>query len=204
MIGFWLRWVVLTTVGLVVGFMGSFMAIDAVLGPEGPEAIGVPFEVAFPVVIGVAGTLIGALQWLQLRRRAARTAGWIPATGLGLLIALLVIVRLPEGSTLPGVVLWGALHALVVGLAVGSLQWLAIRHLDPARTWLWASLVAWLVAGITGDILAFYSGDGGLGTMLIFFGWAALTAPVLHRLLHRTHRQQTSPTGTATPSPGLP
>jgi hypothetical protein len=83
MIGFWSRWMVLTTVGLVVGFMGSFMAIDAVLGSEGPEAIGVPFEVAFPVVIGVAGTLIGALQWLQLRRRAARSAGWIPATGLG-------------------------------------------------------------------------------------------------------------------------
>lgn len=196
---FWFRWVGATLVGLVVGFMGSFAAVGAIVGPEGPEAVGIPFEVAFPIVIGVTGAVVGTLQWLVVRRRVALRPAWIPATAFGLLLATLVVVQLPEGTTLSSALAWGAVHALVLGVAVGLLQWLAIRGLDPTRRWLSASLGGWLTAGIAGDAVAWYT-DGGVGMMVIFALWAALTAPVLHRLLTGTRRPALPPTGSATPS----
>lgn len=195
MIGFWFAWMGLTIAGLVVGFMGSFATIDAMVGPEGPEAVGIPFEVAFPAVIGITGTLVGSLQWLLIRSRAAHTAGWIPATGLGLLVALLVLVHLPVGTAFPGVLLWAAIHALIVMLAVGLLQWRAIRHIDPTRQWLWFSIAVWLAAGIIGDTVGHLSGNDGVGTMLVFLLWAALTAPILYRLLDQTRSSPTHPVG---------
>lgn len=196
---FWFRWVGATLVGLVVGFMGSLAAVDAIVGPEGPEAFGVPFEVAFPVVIGVTGAVAGTFQWLVIRRRVPLGPAWIPATASGLLVATLVVVQLPEGTTLPSALAWGATHALVLAVAVGSLQWLAIRDTDPTRRWLWASLGGWVAAGIAGDAVAWYT-DGGVGIMVIFVLWAALTAPVLHRLLTGTRSPALSPTASSAAS----
>jgi hypothetical protein len=181
MAGFWVRWTAATLVGAIVGFIGSFTAVDVLVGPEGPESIGVPFEVAFPVVVGLTGVAMGTLQWLVIRRRGTSGRAWVAATGGGLLFATLVIVQLPEGATLGGALLWGALHAVVVGVVVGSLQWLAIQRLDPTRRWLLASVAGWLAAGVVGDAVAWYS-DGGIGMITIFLLWAALTAPVVHRL----------------------
>lgn len=207
MISFWFRWVGATLVGLVVGFMGSFAAVDAIVGPEGPEAIGVPFEVAFPIVIGVTGAVVGTLQWLAVRRRVLLGPTWIPATATGLLLATLVVVQTPEGTTLPSALAWGVVHALLVAVPVGALQWLTIRAVDPTRRWLSASLAGWLIAGIAGDAIAWYT-DGGVGMIVIFTLWAALTAPILHRLLTATPRPA-SPTGqrsatTVGPSPTGP
>lgn len=204
MIRFWFAWMALTIAGLVVGFPGSFAAIDAMIGPEGPEAVSIPFEVAFSAIVGITGTLIGSLQWLLIRRRAAHTAGWIPATGLGLLVALLVLVHLPVGTTFPGALLWAAVHALIVGLAVGLLQWRAIRHIDPTRQWLWASIAVWLAAGIIGDTMSHVIGDDGIGSMLIFLLWAALTAPILYRLLDPARFSKTHPSGSGTTSVNTP
>lgn len=192
MVGFWMRWMGATLVGVIVGFMGSFAAVDALAGPEGPEAISIPFEVAFPAVVGVTGAVMGAAQWLAIRRRGAPGPAWTAATGCGLLVATLVVVHLPEGTTLASALGWGAVHAVAVGVAVGALQWLAIRRLDPTRRWLVASLAGWLAAGIVGDVVAWYT-DGGIGMMVIFVLWAALTAPVLQRLVAADAHRQAAP-----------
>lgn len=192
MTNFWFRWMGATLVGLVVGFIGSFTAVDAIVGPGGPEAVGIPFEVAFPVVLGVTGAVVGTFQWLAVRRRVPLPPTWIPATATGLLLATLVVMQTPEGTTLPTAVAWGAVHSLMVAVAVGGLQWLAIRDADPHRRWLAASLAGWLTAGIAGDIVAWLT-DGGLGMIVILAVWAALTGPVLHRLLTRTGRRTTRP-----------
>lgn len=194
MVGFWFQWVGATVVGLVVGFIGSFLAVDTIIGPAGPEAVGIPFAIAFPAVIGVTGALVGAFQWFLMRRHGLSSRAWIGATAAGLLLATLVVVQLPEGTTLPSTLIWGALHALIVGGTVGSLQWLAIRSADAGRRWLWASLGGWLVAGIVGSAVAWYA-DGGLGMMVIFVLWAAVTAPTMHRLLTAAYRATTPPTG---------
>lgn len=196
MAGFWIRWMGATLVGVIVGFMGSFAAVDALVGPEGPESIGIPFEFAFPAVVGLTGVAMGTVQWLVIRRRGTSGRGWAAATGGGLFLATLVVVQLPEGATLAGALLWGAAHAVVVGVAVGALQWLAIQRLDPTRRWLLVSVAGWLTAGLVGDVVAWYS-DGGLGMITIFLLWAALTAPVLHRLTTADTRPPAASVATA-------
>ena len=63
-------------------------------------------------------------------------------------------------------------HALVQETAYQSL-------LRGKRRRLHAGIAAGLTVGVMGDTVAWYAADGGLGTMLIFVGWAAVTAPSL-------------------------
>lgn len=185
MLGFWMRWMGATVLGFAGGFVGFFVAIDAATGGRGPEAYGIPFEVAFPVLLGVAATLMGSLQWLVLRRRVPGSVLWIPATAIGVLgggavLATLVAV-MGEPQTLIGSALSGAFHGLLVGAIVGSLQWLVIRNLDASRRWILVNPAALLIAGMIGDSVASYT-DGGIGMMIMFPLWQALVAPALYRL----------------------
>lgn len=185
MLRFWFRWMGATVVGLVGGFVGSFVVTDAATGGQGPEKYGIPFEVAFPVILGVAFTVTGAMQWLVIRRRMRGSVRWIPATGLGMLggmaVVMTFIALIGEPQTLVGSALSGAFHGLLVGAIVGSIQWLVIKGLDPSRRWIMVNVAALMLAAVIGDTVGWYT-DGGTGNMIAFVLWQALVAPTLYRL----------------------
>lgn len=203
MLRFWFRWMGATVVGLVGGFVGSFVVIDAATGGQGPEEYGIPFEVAFPVILGVAFTVTGAMQWLVIRRRMRGSVRWIPATGLGMLAGMAVVMTLialmGEPETLVGSALEGAFHGPLVGAIVGSIQWLLIKGLDPSRRWIMVNVAALMLAAVIGDTVGWYT-DGGTGNMIAFVLWQALVAPTLYRLT----TSRSSVTGDIQPATSTP
>lgn len=185
MFKFWSYWMGATVLGFIGGFAGVFLVIGLITGDEGPEAFGMSFEVFFPIWLGLAAALMGALQWLVIRRRSEGLVRWIPATALGVLLGiafLMVLVAvIGEPETFIATVLSGALHGIVVGAIVGTSQWFVIRGLDPSRRWIKVHVLALLIASVVGDTIGFYT-DGGTGVMVIFLLWQALVAPTLYRL----------------------
>lgn len=198
MFKFWSYWMGATVLGFIGGFVGIFLVIGLITGDEGPEAFGMSFEVFFPIWLGLAAALMATLQWLVLRRRTSGLARWIPATALGVLtgIALLMVLVAMTGEpeTIIPSVLTGALHGIVVGAIVGTAQWFAVRDLDPSRRWIKVNVIALLMAGAIGDTIGFYT-DGGTGTLVIFPLWQALVAPTLYRLTtSRSAGKESQPT----------
>jgi hypothetical protein len=188
MLKFWSQWMGATVLGFVGGFIGVYLLVGLITGGEGPEGFGVPFEVFFPIWLGLAATAMATLQWLMIRRRSAGLVGWIPATAIGALIGIgalmLLVAVMGEPETILATVLSAALHGIVVGAIVGTAQWLVIRYVDPSRGWIKTNVLALVTAAVIGDTIGFYT-DGGLGTMVIFALWQALVAPTLYRLMQR-------------------
>lgn len=186
MFKFWSYWMGATVLGFIGGFVGVFLVIGLITGDEGPEALEMSFEVFFPISLGLAAALMGTLQWLVIRRRSERLVGWIPATALGVLfgiaLVMVLVAVMGEPETVIPFVLSGALHGVLLGVVVGTAQWFVIRDLDSSRRWIKVNVLALLIAAVIGDTIAFYT-DGGTGTMVIFVLWQALVAPTLYRLI---------------------
>lgn len=142
--GFWAGW------GLAfLGFPLGGLAGLALAGP----ITGVP-----QAALGGAatGAVIGAAQWLVLRRRLPLTPWWIGATAAGMSGGLALGIGLlgvdTTGAALP-------LRGLVTGAGIGLAQYLVLRGLTP-RAPAWALTVAggwavgWLVTRAAGVDLA--------------------------------------------------
>jgi hypothetical protein len=88
---FWFTWMGATTFGFAAPLIGSFIAIDALTGGQGPDAWGIPFEAAFPVILGFAVSVMATCQWLVIRRLVPDSGGWIPATAGGVLLGSVIV-----------------------------------------------------------------------------------------------------------------
>jgi len=88
----------------------------------------------------VAGLVIGAAQWLALRR-IGTDVRWIAATGVGLAVGFgLAFAIFGYGDTIGDLAVVGAVSGLVVGFA----QWWLLRDLlDGSIVWIPASAAAW-------------------------------------------------------------
>ncbi len=158
----WLRWTVLTTVGLVAG-----LAAAAAAG--GPAEAVVGMLLAMPVVTGTVGLVLGGTQWLELRRRVRPAGWWIAASAVGLSIGLLggiaIVEQIGRGVTGGQVSLrsmgsgWVVASFAIVGVVSGALlglmQWLAFRRFGlPGAFWVATSTLAMSAALVTGSLLA--------------------------------------------------
>jgi hypothetical protein len=130
-------------------------------------------------VIGGAacGAVLGAVQWLVLRRRLSLPRSWIVATSLGMAGGLALGVGLFGASTAGSVLLRGFSTGLVIGLA----QWAALRSSLP-RAWVWVPTVAagwalgWTVSRAIGlDLTPNFAVFGASGAL----AFQALTGLVL-------------------------
>ncbi|MDZ8106791.1 MAG: protein kinase [Nostoc sp. DedQUE12a] len=110
------KWWVLAT---VVGITGFVLGYDAVGRPVG-----------YAVVGAVAGTLLGMIQWLVLRRSLSRTAWWVLANTVGVTIAMILAVPLHQGLGYPSLnsleffLLLAVYFAVFGAITGGALVWL--------------------------------------------------------------------------------
>jgi hypothetical protein len=116
---FWFQWVMATTMGWIIG---GFLFTGLAL-----------------VTSGVA---VGILQWLVLLGRIRRPWRWILASAVGWIVGyLIVILGLPPELDF--------LNGMVLGLSVGTAQWLILREqLHWAGWWIVFSAIGW-TTGLT-------------------------------------------------------
>ncbi|HEY7347916.1 MAG TPA: hypothetical protein VH599_06310 [Ktedonobacterales bacterium] len=150
--GFWLQWVVATSVCGAVGGVVISACIGA-LGDLGGNVVG---NTASGLVAGIG-------QWLVLRQWLERAGWWIPATAGGyLLAASLLVLQGPLGENLGGVI-----ATIALGFVPGILQWLLLRRqVARAGWWVLASTVSILAAFTAG--VAASSGVGLKESELVF------------------------------------
>lgn len=149
---FCLRWVLLTSVGYALGFLGGFVMGHFVLGNV-------------MVGIGIA-TLVGTMQWFALRSTPLRPDHWVLATIAGIAIGMMPIAAAStifgfrtDLSWPFGVLTWAI--ALGVGGAVaGLLQRRCLQpHLRDTNWWVAASAVGWSCSALGLAIPADMSGQ---------------------------------------------
>jgi len=141
------------------------------------------------VILGLVG---GFMQWLVLRRRIARASWWVPASGLGLPIALVIAVGAGMslgGNSLAAPVLMG----VVFGVLSGIMPWLILcRQLARAGWWIPAHLLGSLVGGALGivsfhvvGLIGFYELVWAAAGAMFGAGLGAITGITLVRLLRQ-------------------
>lgn len=185
----WLKWIILTTVGLTAGLIGGF-------------ALGAPVEALVgmmlltPVIMGIAGTVLGSAQWLLIRQRLPAAGWWIvhSAIGLGLGMTIGIVAVEQVGGLIAGepvrlvtVGILGRVAGLAVvggvaGVFLGAAQWLGLRrHSSRAGKWVLKNAVGLAVGFVLGSLFA----DlvlGGVGTPFGFIAvlvTGGLTAGIL-------------------------
>lgn len=150
--GFWLQWVVATS---VCGAVGG-VVISACIGALGDDLGNVVGNTASGLVAGIG-------QWLVLRQWLGRAGWWIPATAGGFLLgASLLVLQGPLGENLGGVI-----ATIALGLVPGTLQWLLLRRqVARAGWWVLANTVI-IIASFAAGVAA-SSGVGLKESELVF------------------------------------
>ncbi|MDM9385035.1 protein kinase [Chlorogloeopsis sp. ULAP01] len=137
--GFLLKWILATTVGVVMG---------AVVGLVVGAAVG-NVNAGNTVAAAIAGTFVGIMQWLVLRRQIYQAGWWVLATAVGFAVFGAV------ANALIGAVFGAVFNALidamagaVLGIFVGIMQWLVLRRqIYQAGWWVLATAVGFAVFG---------------------------------------------------------
>jgi hypothetical protein len=137
-----------------------------------------PVDTVWTAVLAgaIAGAVIGAAQWLALRRIGADVR-WIVATAVGLAVGLgLAFAIFDYGDTAGDLAIVGAVSGLGVGIAQ---TWLLRDLLDSGRVWAWVPAAAaswalgWTVTtaiGVDPDDRWAVPGVSGAATFTVLMG----------------------------------
>jgi hypothetical protein len=176
---FWAAW------GLAfLGFpLGGLASIGLVGGLASIGLVGGVESVLDGAIGGAAcGAVLGAVQWLVLRRRLSLPRSWIMASSLGMAGGLALTVALVGTSTAGSLLL---LRGVTTGLVIGLAQWIVLRGSVP-RAWVWVPTIAtgwalgWAVSHAIGlDLTPNFAVFGASGAL----AFQALTGLVLAWLL---------------------
>lgn len=138
----------------------------------------------------ISGAVIGAAQWLALRRFGI-DAKWIAATAVGLAVGLgLGFAIFDYGNTVGDMWIVGAASGLGIGLA----QWWLLHGVAGTSAWIWipASAIAWALGwtvttaiGVDPDDRWANPGLSGAATITLLLG-AVLWALARSGLFERT------------------
>ena len=193
--GFWLGWVLATTVGLGLGLtvaeamvFEAAAAIDEVSTIEPLSVLAVVLSlVLFAVGGAMAGSLLGTAQWLVLQGRFSQLGLWILATTVGFAV----------GDAM-GAEMSGAVALALTGASVGIAQWLILRRWQVSRAgW-------WVLASIAGSVVSNaaleFAGGTSIETIALlvplfvfFVGYGAITGAVMVWLLRQPVKEEPSP-----------
>ncbi len=172
--GLWAWWTIATAVGWLIGRVAEEVlswGLDRILvpAPAWPQAAVLAFSLMLRAITwSASGAIIGAAQFLVLRRRIRHAGRWIWITvlawGAGSVVGELMLLgigwltnevfydafpALLEGSLayfslfLVGLLYWTG-HGLGIGVTVGFSQWLLLRRqCRRAGWWVPANVVGW-------------------------------------------------------------
>jgi hypothetical protein len=133
----------------------------------------------------VTGIILGAVQWLALRRKGLSWPNWVAATGGGFAVGLSLGAAVVDFRTNPASL---ATQGAICGLSVGAAQAVVLfRHLrsrtfywPPLLTCLWA--LGWTITAAAGiDVEAQYTVFGSSGAIVV----TAITSIVVLTLADR-------------------
>lgn len=163
----WLIWVIASTAAILVAFVilyASIFIVKAIVpGANEDRFMGL---LMFPVM----SVSLGFFQWLVLRTRIPGAGWWVLATGLGLLVAIVLAGILTQTlsrvmgpgwrwDSMPEIlILYGSI-GLLLALAQLPVLW---KHMRLAGVWPLLGIAGWLALGVlmgksidrTSDILA--------------------------------------------------
>ncbi len=155
-------WILATGVGALVGPVFAFpvnLALVAVLGVAAPVP-GTPTEQALILTADAMGASMlfvglgmGLGQWLLLRKYLKHSAGWIPATGLAMLLEGLFRWSLPP-DTPPGLI--GPLTIPAGAILLAVCQWFVLRGRVPHAGWWVVICIAGWVPTLAAALVAEY------------------------------------------------
>ena len=163
---FWPQWVLATAVGWAAGETVAFAV------PEDNVAIGA-------LHTAVIGALIGAVQWLVLRRWLAGAGWWVAASAAGMALGGGAAFAASFATGADVIQPWAL---AVLGAPLGIAQWLVLRRwLAGAGWWVPLNVLGLPVSFAAGLIVSFSLGfdwgpDVGTGFRLVslaFFGVVA-------------------------------
>ena len=189
--GFWLWWVLASSVGLAVSVVGVLFVFAALVIGAG-EAFE-PSVVFGYVLLAVGGAVMGAsvgiAQWLVLRRQVSWAGRWVLASTVGMAV----------GQVLSGAVSVGEGYVMF-GASVGIAQWLVLRRrVSQAGWWVLASTMCFAVfLAVAFDLSGALDIDTALlgaviGALLaILFDYGAITGGVMVWLLRQPVSEEPS------------
>lgn len=172
--GFWLQWVLVTSVGWVLGlplgllggsvaaFVAALLKGEALAPEQAALVIGVPFTAA---LLSVIGATVGTMQWLILRRKLDGVASWILASSVGGALGGAVgLGAFSPGASSMSASAGDAVQAAelfaLIGAIIGVAQWLVLRgKVRTAPAWVLASGLGWSLPAGLGTLVATSLGD---------------------------------------------
>ena len=122
-----LQWLVLRRHFSQAGWWVAVSAVGGTLVGIGAASYGSRVKVNLVIVYGLVGVILGALQWLVLRRRISRSGWWMVASPLGWALAVLAVQSLDRLGLMRGLsetiglILAFGLAGTVVGIVTGGL-----------------------------------------------------------------------------------
>jgi MFS family permease len=198
--GFWLWWVLASTVGGIVGLaVGIF--VWGTLSPIFDFYYGlsvVSEALMFAVGGAVCGGLLGIIQRRVLQRQTSQFSWWVEASTVGGAVSGAV------GGAVALVVDEAQILAMVPavgGALVGIAQWLVLRRqVDQAGYWVLASTVGWAMGGAVALVLGGMRGWDlilvilllPVGGMVATAWYGAITGGVLVWLLRQPITEEPS------------
>ncbi len=176
---FWAAWG-LAFLGFPLGGLASIGLVGglASIGLDG----GVESVLDGAIGGAACGAVLGAVQWLVVRRRLSLPRSWIVVTSLGMAGGLALTLALFGTSTAGSALL---LRGASTGLLIGLAQWVVLSRSVP-RAWVWVPTVAvgwalgWAVSSAIGlNLTPNFAVFGASGAL----AFQALTGLVLAWLL---------------------
>jgi len=145
----WLRWAAVNTVGIVLAML-SVSVIDSVGGDDGSLRDGLSHLIG----LGLAGAVVGLLQWAVLRRRIRRAVWGVLSASISLPIGFLL------GFVVGGPPMDFFGSFLMLGILGGITYWLVLRlQVRRAGWWVLASSLGWALGGVAALVVAIGLGD---------------------------------------------
>jgi hypothetical protein len=170
--GLFFQWTILNFFGLVVGI--ACLGVVAV--------VSMPDFIAYGVITGLPGAVLGAFQWEALKKFVASRWRWVIATGLGLAIGEMIVASgnyfLSANDLKPAYSIGVIVAGFIIGTTLGTAQGFTLRgQIDQSNLWIIASAIGMgLAFSLTQGLLSegVYGSDAEEFSSLIFFSLGAV------------------------------
>ncbi len=148
----WFQWVIYSMLGWLVATILSMLPpnLDTILSNTA-------FYIVWALLLLALGAVIGATQWLILRRYFSGAVRWIVASGVGMAIGGIAAFPLKLRDLYVGTSgfqLDEIAYGVVFGFLMGGAQWLVMRTwVQSAGWWVLSSTIGWTLGMAVGELL---------------------------------------------------